>query len=47
MDMKEVMKGCKNKLERIAFLKDNCNKVIDEELEEIKEIAPNIAILEE
>lgn len=29
MDMKEVMKGCKNKLERIAFLKDNCNKVIE------------------
>lgn len=29
MDMKEVMKGCKNKLERIAFLKDNCDKVIE------------------
>lgn len=38
MDMKEVMKGCKNKLERIAFLKDNCNKVIGKVL--FKELHP-------
>lgn len=46
MDMKEVMKGCKNQIERISFLNDNCDKVVEksyskpfnpEELQQYKE----------
>lgn len=44
---KHLGKDIENLVAREAFLKDNCDKVIDEQLYTIKEIAPEIVIIEE
>lgn len=44
---RELGKDIVNPQNRVAFLKDNCDKVIDEQLELIRELCPDIAQIEQ